>query len=1138
VTCIEVSPTGRYVACGYADGMIRLYDPTKGATSAPAASSSSNPALVMALNGHGKAVTCLSFSPDGTQLASGAKDTDAIVWDLVAEAGVCRLRGHRDEITDLLFLDAPAPGGGAASSDGPRAGGLRTYLVTSSKDATLKVWDLVGRRCVQTVLGTRSEVWSMTRVGGGGGGDDELRILAGAGDNLLRVWSVGSRAAGAPTSASSDSAAAGPASALSAVAASLGGGASASSTAPSSDFDVLIPMGTIPRQTHERASLVRSTPDGRFVAVQSAGKTVEVFRRRTPGEVAKRILRRLRRAREKLAKKQGAAKALLDEDDKDNDEEEGGDDDEGEEDEEEFGAGFAGTSLADLDAHIRRLEAEAVAAASAAAALSSQQGADGVARPSPALAAVTARDEWELVGVGASPHKLSSFAFLRPDGEVGAGASSASSSSGVRASGPSTLPFLVALHTNALEVHALPLTPASSKALGAKMVTTAAGLTVPQAVLSRSLSLQGHRGDIRAVAVSSDGALLLSTSAGTGKVWNAKTGVALRTLEFPGAETVGLCAAFCPGNRHAVIGCKDGRLFLFDLSSADLLEEHAAHAGAIWSLAVRPDGKGLCTGSADKEVKFWDFDLTTAGAAAAAAAAAAAGAKKGKTESGAAAAPAPAGLQVLTVVHVRTLKLTDEVLCVKYSRHTEADHLLLAVALLDSTIKVFFEDTLKFSLSLYGHKLPVMAMDISADSTLLVSASADKNVKVWGLDFGDLHKSFRAHADSVMAVGFVANTHYFVTASKDRTVRYWDADRFEQILALEGHKAEVWCLAVSPDGSFFATGSHDRSLRVWGRTEEQVFLEEEREKEMEAVLDRELRDPDGDAVLHSMDAVGPLGADGLAVVTDKDTDGPAPAAGGVGGKGAGMPEASSVVAHATRDTTRGADRLLEALALATAEADKWVEYAQDLAAARADAAKGLAGAAGKGGSGGAAAAAAAAAAEAEGNVTAPPRNQELLGLTPTAYVMRTLRSLRPSDVDQVLLTLPFSDAARLLKHLLHALRKGLAVELASRAALLLVRLHHAQISASPALLPVVLGLKEAMQGAVGAAKDRVGFNVAGLRHMDRALADVDVTPFFVGREEDAAKGAAARQQKKDAKDGGKGGGGGVRAGKRKDVALL
>jgi len=76
----------------------------------------------------------------------------------------------------------------------------------------------------------------------------------------------------------------------------------------------------------------------------------------------------------------------------------------------------------------------------------------------------------------------------------------------------------------------------------------------------------------------------------------------------------------------------------------------------------------------------------------------------------------------------------------------------LAVALLDNTVKVFFADTLKFFLSLYGHKLPVMSLDISSDSTLLISGSADKNIKIWGLDFGDCHRSLLAHEDSVMSV--------------------------------------------------------------------------------------------------------------------------------------------------------------------------------------------------------------------------------------------------------------------------------------------------------------------------------------------------------------------------------------------------
>ena len=53
-------------------------------------------------------------------------------------------------------------------------------------------------------------------------------------------------------------------------------------------------------------------------------------------------------------------------------------------------------------------------------------------------------------------------------------------------------------------------------------------------------------------------------------------------------------------------------------------------------------------------------------------------------------------------------------------------------------------------------------------------------------------------------------------------------------------QGEVWCLAISSIGDFVVTGSHDRSVRVWERTDEQLFIEEEREKELEEVFDSQM----------------------------------------------------------------------------------------------------------------------------------------------------------------------------------------------------------------------------------------------------------------------------------------------------------
>jgi len=87
--------------------------------------------------------------------------------------------------------------------------------------------------------------------------------------------------------------------------------------------------------------------------------------------------------------------------------------------------------------------------------------------------------------------------------------------------------------------------------------------------------------------------------------------------------------------------------------------------------------------------------------------------------------------------------------------------------------------------SLYGHKLPVLCMDISSDSTLIATGSADRNIKIWGLDFGDCHKSIFAHDNSVTGLSFVSGTHYFFTSGKDGKIKQWDADIFQKITTLQ-----------------------------------------------------------------------------------------------------------------------------------------------------------------------------------------------------------------------------------------------------------------------------------------------------------------------------------------------------------------
>jgi U3 small nucleolar RNA-associated protein 12 len=71
----------------YADGSIRLLG---------------NEMVV--LNGHRSAVTALCFNSTGTRLASGSSDTDVVLWDVISEEGLCRLKGHKDQVTCIQFI--------------------------------------------------------------------------------------------------------------------------------------------------------------------------------------------------------------------------------------------------------------------------------------------------------------------------------------------------------------------------------------------------------------------------------------------------------------------------------------------------------------------------------------------------------------------------------------------------------------------------------------------------------------------------------------------------------------------------------------------------------------------------------------------------------------------------------------------------------------------------------------------------------------------------------------------------------------------------------------------------------------------------------------------------------------------------
>ena len=80
-------------------------------------------------------VWSVSFSPDGTKVASGSDDKTVKLWDVTSGECLQTLEGHSSRVRSVSF-----------SPDG-------TKVASGSDDKTVKLWDVTSGECLQTLEG-------------------------------------------------------------------------------------------------------------------------------------------------------------------------------------------------------------------------------------------------------------------------------------------------------------------------------------------------------------------------------------------------------------------------------------------------------------------------------------------------------------------------------------------------------------------------------------------------------------------------------------------------------------------------------------------------------------------------------------------------------------------------------------------------------------------------------------------------------------------------------------------------------------------------------------------------------------------------------------------------------------------------
>jgi len=303
-------------------------------------------------------------------------------------------------------------------------------------------------------------------------------------------------------------------------------------------------------------------------------------------------------------------------------------------------------------------------------------------------------------------------------------------------------------------------------------------------------------------AISPNGKYLVTGKIGSiARMWELRTGVIKQ--EFRGHEKAVFCMAFSPDGSKLITGSADNTLKLWNVSTGEILRTYKGHREVIFSVEFSEDGKKFISGSWDGAVRIWDLGQEESIDVLRLEEASAYDSKFYKDQLYMLTALFDKTLKMWERDSKRQVREfighTDIIHRIDVNRNNKNQ---LASVSWDGSLRIWNVSNGLLEKKIEYDKSPLYALDYNNSGTQLAFGGVDRQISIINTATWQTEKVLIGHTGSVTDIAF--NDDLLVSASDNGEIKIWDLNKGKELLSYLILNEQDW-MAITPSGYFNST---------------------------------------------------------------------------------------------------------------------------------------------------------------------------------------------------------------------------------------------------------------------------------------------------------------------------------------------